>query len=368
MQQAAQNRRLGVVQHVPARRLHILVVTPFPDTAEVVRRAFEPLPDVALELARDSDAAMHLVATRPYDLVAAEPDRTPGGFALLKYIKDNYRWTATLIVMQSEEPRLLREALRCHVDGLILRPSGPEAFVEEVMLLAREANARRQRQQKRVLAIGAHPDDVEIGCGGALARHFADYDVIRILTLSRGAAGGDTNLRLSEAHDAAAMLGARLRIENLPDTAIEPGGETIAIIQDAIAQMGATHVYTHTIEDTHQDHRAVHTASLVAARAVPNVYCYQSPSSTTRFEPQRYVDITSFIEKKIGLIGAYKSQIDRMVSIQPDVILSSAPYWGRFAGYVLAEPFQVVRERDMVQATYPLRDDALAAQSDIEGN
>ena len=39
-------------------------------------------------------------------------------------------------------------------------------------------------------------------------------------------------------------------------------------------------------------------------------------------------------------------QIDRMESIQPDVILSTARYWGRFAGYVLAEPLQIVRQRD----------------------
>ena len=107
-----------------------------------------------------------------------------------------------------------------------------------------------------------------------------------------------------------------------------------------------THVYTHSLEDTHQDHRAVHAASLVAARRVPNVYCYQTPSSTVEFKPNRFVDITALHRQKIDLIGAYKSQVDRMESIQPDVILSTARYWGRFAGYVLAEPLRIVRQRD----------------------
>ena len=79
---------------------------------------------------------------------------------------------------------------------------------------------------------------------------------------------------------------------------------------------------------------------------MPNVYCYQTPSSTVEFKPHRFVDITHFIEQKIELIGAYKSQVDRMESIQPDVILSTARYWGRFAGYVLAEPMRIVRQRD----------------------
>ena len=79
---------------------------------------------------------------------------------------------------------------------------------------------------------------------------------------------------------------------------------------------------------------------------MPNVYCYQTPSSTVDFKPQRFVDITHFIEQKLELIGAYKSQVDRMESIQPDVIVSTARYWGRFAGYVLAEPLRIVRQRD----------------------
>ena len=122
------------------------------------------------------------------------------------------------------------------------------------------------------------------------------------------------------------------------------------------AQLHPTHVYTHSLEDTHQDHRAVHAATLVAARGVPNVYCYQSPSSTTEFKPHRFVDITHYIDKKIDLIGAYKSQVDRMESIQPDVILSTARYWGRFAGYVLAEPLRIVRQRDSEAAFDPPED------------
>jgi LmbE family N-acetylglucosaminyl deacetylase len=90
---------------------------------------------------------------------------------------------------------------------------------------------------------------------------------------------------------------------------------------------------------------------------VPNVYCYQRPSSTVDFKPNRFVDITHYIERKIDLIGAYKSQVDRMDAIQPDVILSTARYWGRFAGYVLAEPMQIVRQRDGDLASDPAKDE-----------
>lgn len=64
------------------------------------------------------------------------------------------------------------------------------------------------------------------------------------------------------------------------------------------------------------------------------------------FQPHRFVDITEFIKQKVELISVYKSQVDRMPSIQPDLILATARYWGRFAGYVLAEPLRIIRQRD----------------------
>jgi len=346
MNQPQEKPRLGVVREIPEKRLRILVVNNDDAVTTLLKSAFDPLRTVSVEIAPDAETAIRILSTEPYDLVAVDPAVSPSGFALLKHVKDNFRWTATLLATHNQDPQFLRHAVKCRIDGLLFRPATSTEFVEQALLLAEAVNGRRRRQQKRVLAIGAHPDDVEIGCGCALAKHHADYDVLHILTLSRGAAGGDVNLRVVEAHNAAALVGARLEMANLRDTYITDGAETISIIEAAIRELQATHVYTHSLEDTHQDHRAVHTASLVAARGVPNLYCYQTPSSTVEFKPHRFVDITHHIEKKIDLIGAYKSQVDRMESIQPDVIVSTARYWGRFAGYVLAEPLRIVRQRD----------------------
>jgi len=347
---APEKPRLGVVEEkAPAKPLRMLVVTAEDIVIAALRSVFGPIPTISVDTTPDDETATRMLAAHPYDLVTVDPDVTTGGFALLKHVKNHFRWTATLLATRNQDPQFLRQAVKCRIDGLMFRrpdPATVNEFIEQCLLLAKAVNARRRRQQKRVLAIGAHPDDVEIGCGGALAKHHADRDVLRILTLSRGAAGGDVNIRAVEAQDAARLLNAKLEMANLRDTSITDGAETISIIEKAIRELQATHVYTHSLEDTHQDHRAVHAASLVAARGVPNVYCYQTPSSTVEFKPHRFVDITHFIEKKIDLIGAYKSQVDRMESIQPDVIVSTARYWGRFAGYVLAEPLRIVRQRD----------------------
>jgi LmbE family N-acetylglucosaminyl deacetylase len=346
MNQPQEKPQLGIVRQTPKKRLRILVVNDDAVVSSVLRSGFDPLSTVSLEIVPDAETAIRMLSAEPCDLVAVDPAISSGGFTLLKHVKDHYRWTATLLATHNQDAQFLRQAVKCRIDGLLFRPASSTEFVEQCLLLAEAVNGRRLRQQKRVLAIGAHPDDVEIGCGGALAKHHADYDVLHILTLSRGAAGGDVNTRVVEANNAAALVGARLEMANLRDTYITDGAETISIIEAEIRKLNATDVYTHSLEDTHQDHRAVHAASLVAARGVPNVYCYQTPSSTVEFKPHRFVDITHYIEKKIDLIGAYKSQVDRMESIQPDVILSTARYWGRFAGYVLAEPLRIVRQRD----------------------
>ena len=117
----------------------------------------------------------------------------------------------------------MRQVVKCRIDGILFRPMTPEEFVEQVLLLAKAVRLSRQRQQKRVLAIGAHPDDVEIGCGGTLARHHAKGDMLNILTLSRGAAGGDVNVRVAEAHRAADLLGAEPAARQSPGCAHQRG-------------------------------------------------------------------------------------------------------------------------------------------------
>ncbi len=340
----------------------MLVVSADVDATNALRRKFNAVRTATLEIATDVETATRLLPSESYDLVAVDPAIMPDGFTLLEHVKKTYRWTATLVATENQEPQFLRQAVKCRIDGLLFKATTSDDFFEQAMELAGDMHARRRRQQKRVLAIGAHPDDVEIGCGGSLTRHHARHDVLHILTLSRGSAGGDVNIRAVEAHSAAALVGAHLEMANLRDTYITPGAETISIIEAAIRELHPTHVYTHSHEDTHQDHRAVHAASLVAARGVPNVYCYQTPSSTVDFKPNRFVDITHYIDRKIDLIGAYKSQIDRMESIQPDIILSTARYWGRYAGYVLAEPMQIVRQRDSDQMTDPAEEEQTLPQ------
>jgi LmbE family N-acetylglucosaminyl deacetylase len=205
-------------------------------------------------------------------------------------------------------------------------------------------NARRpSTDAQRVLAVGAHPDDVEIGCGGILLRHRERGDRVTVLTLTGGEAGGAEAVRAMEAHLAAALLDADLELRSLKDTSVGEGSETISVISEVVRSFQPDVVYTHSFNDVHQDHRNTHRATLVATRAIPNVFCYQSPSSTTAFTPTMYVDIERTLEAKLRTIAAYASQTAKCAYLDPSLLEATARYWSRFSQARYVEALEVMR-------------------------
>ena len=166
----------------------------------------------------------------------------------------------------------------------------------------------------------------------------------RCSPLSRGAVGGDSRDRSDEARSAAVMLGCQLLLADLPDTRISDGIETIEMIEQIIGVLDPTVLYVHSPHDTHQDHRAVHAATMSAARTVPTVLAYQSPSAVNRFLPTAYVPIDRVVDRKAEVLACYASQAARSY-MEPEAVISTARYWGRHAGPSanFAEPFEVLR-------------------------
>lgn len=199
---------------------------------------------------------------------------------------------------------------------------------------------------ERVLAVGAHPDDVEIGCGATLLRHRERGDAVTILTMSQGAVGGERDLRRREAVSVAVAMNAELLMADLPDTRQEDAHEMIGLIERAVAVTSPTTVYVHSKADNHQDHRAVHDATVIAARRVPQLFCYQSPSSRNGFAPTRFVPVDDFVQGKVDLLGRYRSQATRHY-LESDLVVATARYWSRQLPHAqYAEPFEVLRASD----------------------
>jgi LmbE family N-acetylglucosaminyl deacetylase len=195
----------------------------------------------------------------------------------------------------------------------------------------------------RILAIGAHPDDVAIGAAGTLLAHRASGDEVVILTLSRGARDGDQIRRARESQEAADVIGARLFLNDLEYTRIPEGDPTVCVIDQVVAEILPTIVYTHSIHDAHQDHRNTHRAAMAACQHVGQVYCFQSPSATADYRPTHFVNIDDHIGLKLKTIDAFTSQADWPGYLDPDVIASTARYWSRYGSDSYAEPFEAIR-------------------------
>lgn len=195
----------------------------------------------------------------------------------------------------------------------------------------------------QILAVGAHPDDVELGAGGTLAKHAKRGDKIHILVMSSGERGGSASQRTKEAKQAARILGvSKIDVHNLPDAEVTDKVETVMKIENVINQIHPQRVYIHSSKDTHQDHRYTAFASISAARYVPEILAYESPLAFPSFNPQVFTDITDTLQTKIKALMTYKSQAEKAY-IKAEAIKGLARYRGHQARVKYAEAFEVIR-------------------------
>jgi LmbE family N-acetylglucosaminyl deacetylase len=165
-------------------------------------------------------------------------------------------------------------------------------------------------RSRRVLAIGAHPDDVELGCGGTLAKFVDAGHEVRALVLSSGERGGTARARVSEVDVGGKRIGvAGVEVLPFPDTDLAAHENAlVAAIERVVERFNPDIILTHSGNDQHQDHRAVHTATLRAGRRHPSILCYESPSATADFRPSVFVDVQDYLEVKVRAVAAHRDQ------------------------------------------------------------
>lgn len=330
------------------RQLRALVIEDDPDAADFVRIALSRFARMEVEVATDADEALAALRASSFDVIVSDIE-LPGrsGLDILPQMRELAPGVPVIILTAHGVVTYAVEALRRDADEFLVKPVAPDELARRTAELAREALARRTQVRNVVLAVGAHPDDIEIGIGATLAAHAAAGDGITLLTLSRGAIGGEIAVRHEEALAAARVVGARLVHLDFADTHLDPASGMISAIERTIAEVAPNRVYTHSTHDRHQDHRAVHQAVEVAARQVPGVWCFQSPSTTVDFRPNRFIDVEGFVETKLQMLAAYASQGHRDY-MEPDLVRATARYWSRFAPSREAEPLETVRAAELI--------------------
>ena len=181
-----------------------------------------------------------------------------------------------------------------------------------------------------VLALGAHPDDLELGCGATLAKLASQGVAIRAVILTDGGQGGSGDFdRASETLASLAVLGVTdVALHSFPDTRLhERLNDAIAVIEQHVREIQPDRVYTMFDRDRHQDHRTVYEASAVACRGVPQILGYETPSSYPNFIPTVFESVDEFIERKVEALKVHRSQGSRLY-MQEDKIRAAAHFRG----------------------------------------
>jgi LmbE family N-acetylglucosaminyl deacetylase len=195
----------------------------------------------------------------------------------------------------------------------------------------------------KVLAIGAHPDDIELGCAGALLRHAEAGDEVTMLVMTPGEHGpqGLTS-RVREQEAAAQVIGAQLLWGTFEDGSVPVGRDAVALVDEVVARVGADVIYAHAPNDTHQDHVATSQAALAGGRRLARVLFYQSPS-TTSFDPTVFVDVERTLAGKLAALQAHWSQVMQCPMVDLEAVEVGARYWGSRAKVCYAEAFESPR-------------------------
>lgn len=228
-----------------------------------------------------------------------------------------------------------------------------------------------------ILAIGVHPDDIELACSGTLLHHIKTGKTVGLLDLTQGELGsrGTAKLRLQEAANSAKLMGAKFRWNlGMADGYFNYTPDNINKIIAAIRDCQPSIVLANSLEDRHPDHGraaklvadACYYSGLLKIETIgkdgkkqdkwrPNaIYHYIQDHNLT---PDFVVDITPFIDKKMELIHAFgsqfynpdnkaaKNEVNTPISGKQffDFLRAKAATYGRIANFDYAEGFNVAR-------------------------
>ena len=211
-----------------------------------------------------------------------------------------------------------------------------------------------------ILAVGAHPDDLEILCAGTLARCAGRGDRVTMLIMSDGSAGHAeippeelAEIRSREARAAAAVIGAELVWLGLRDEFVFNDEPTRLLLLNAIRGAQPDVILTHNPDDYHPDHRATSRAVFDASfiMGLPNVrtdhpahpgvatLCYFDALAGHGFMPTEYVDVTETWETKRAMLAEHRSQVDWLRYHDQIDIFQFMETVARFRGLQCGVPF-----------------------------
>ena len=198
-------------------------------------------------------------------------------------------------------------------------------------------------KSETILAVGAHPDDIELGCGGTISAAAKLGIKVVAVFLTKGEQSGNPEVRPKESIEALSTLGVNeVYFGDFPDSEIPCSRRAIDFLEAFFVANKPDTILTHTVNDIHQDHRQVGWLSISAFRNAPRLLAYETPRVTPAFSPTYFVDITNCVNDKWTALKCHLSQkAKRYITYESMVNLAS--FRGSQVSLPAAEAFEVVR-------------------------
>jgi LmbE family N-acetylglucosaminyl deacetylase len=205
-------------------------------------------------------------------------------------------------------------------------------------------------ESKTIIAFGAHPDDLEIGMGGTIAKLSAmGYNVQPVIATLPNFVKSDTKeARKSESMLSAKVMGCKSPIFlDLSPEQMAFGRKLVTLIDSLITEQKPDSVFTQWHGDSHQDHQILTSSVISACRNQNNLFMYETtiPGGITEnsFRPQLFVDITETIDIKKNALECFQSQFIRCGEIWIPAVIGRCSYRGYQVDAKYAEAFEVVK-------------------------
>lgn len=207
-------------------------------------------------------------------------------------------------------------------------------------------------KKKKILAIGAHTDDIELGCGGLLSIYIEQGYEIKCIVFSKSTEslplGFPRDTLVKEFERSMEILGTKdYSVEDIPVRYFTEHRQAILEkLVEVKRQFEPDIVLTINSSDTHQDHSVVHNESIRAFRN-SSIYGYELPWNFTYVSTNMFVNLEErHLENKINMTLAYESQISLgRPYITYDYVVTAAKFRGYQSRMRFAEAYEVISQR-----------------------
>lgn len=333
---------------IDSREFAVLLVEDALEDALLIRGTVQDSLECRITLVQDGIRGCQLAEDERWDLVIVDlnlPGRS--GVEVIRSSTEANPATPVLAVTAYQDR--IDQATDAGADWVMRKPLEKRELRQTIRFLILSARASRGKKkfplvERRVLALGGLPGDVEAGCGGILLGHSAYGQEITLVTMSAGGELEDVEARRLEAQRGAKLLGASVILPDWYQNTIPSQAEMNAFVSEVMARVRPHTLYSPSPSDVRESRYRVHRAAAAGGGSVPRHFAYQSCTTTLRFRPSLFIDIRGRLEKKLKLLSQYRSAPDFRPHLQPEIVKATSVYWGRFLGYSLAEPLEVVQK------------------------